>query len=615
MFTKKDIFKEIASNCVDDFYAKLPKISNLEEIKETLKYSNFAMMKQEGKDEYIPIEENLDKILDIKLENIPVFEEEESNIFHNDIVVFALSEKENEKLAKEIYSILEKDNEKFELETQNQEKSNPSFSLKKVTNQLKQKELLVENIEKAFENTKPFEINNKTLEKASDLSFAINTIRSISNLFSFNDEVETELEGNIIQKNGKREFNLKLFDDKNEKTFKANSLTSLKDKLIDFVKEKTNNEDYSKEEFENIHSILDDFKDKDFVGNVEINLEKDFKFNFNKKNLLNQCSLKIDYEKTCVETFSKLNSNFDKLTFVLANNEVEKAFLDINDENIITKKDEYLKEENNELSIRLDNFIKNEKLENTNLGIFHFAIAKTNHFIEQNIIDGNDDNYTLNDYKLKLKENFEEVFETRIGKLKDKESFIVQNSKELGLTLTPENKISEFNSAIEEEYKENIETYINVQKENLFTNLVGGLEKLEKRFAGNINTDNEEKKEKIQKENYKIALESSKSSLRLNNFYPMTEKAIENSMILEISENDIKNKAVKKNKLFKKVKGQNKDFSENVSFNEKIFDNIFEKIDFTKYEKLSTNKIEFQVETSKTKTKEISNEKEKEIDI
>ena len=614
MFTKKDIFKEIASNCVDDFYIKLPKISNLEEIRETLKYSSFAMLKQKEKEEYVPVEENLDKILDIKLENIPVFEEEDSNIYHNDIIVFALSEKENEKLAKEIYSILEKDNERFELETQNEEKSSPSFSLKKVTNQLKQKELLVESIEKAFENTKPFEINDKTLEKASDLSFAINTIRSISNLFSFNDEVETKLEGNITQKNGKREFNLKVFDDNNEKMFKTNSLTSLKDELIDFVKEKNNNEDYSKEEIENINSILDDFKDKNF-DNIEINLEKDFKFDFNKKNLLNQCSLKIDYEKTCVETFSKLNSNFDKLTFTLTNNGVEKAFLDINDENIITKKDEYLKEENKELSIRLDDFIKNEKLENTNLGIFHFAIAKTNHFIEQNIIDGNDDNYTLNDYKLKLKENFEEVFETRIGNLKDKESFLVQNSKELGLTLTPENKISEFNSAIEEEYKENIETYINVQKENLFTNLVGGLEKLEKRFAGNINTDNEEKKEKLKKENYKIALESSKSSLRLNNFYPMTEKAIENSMILEISENDIKNKAVKKNKLFKKVKGQSKDFSENVTLNEKLFDNIFENIDFAKYEKLSTNKIEFQVETSKTKEteKEISNEKE--IDI
>lgn len=614
MFAKKDIFKEIASNCVDDFYIKLPKISNLEEIRETLKYSSFAMMKQKEKEEYVPVEENLDKILDIKLENIPVFEEEDSNIYHNDIIVFALSEKENEKLAKEIYSILEKDNERFELETQNEEKSSPSFSLKKVTNQLKQKELLVESIEKAFENTKPFEINDKTLEKASDLSFAINTIRSISNLFSFNDEVETKLEGNITQKNGKKEFNLKLFDDNNEKVFKTNSLTSLKDELIDFVKEKNNNEDYSKEEIENINSILDDFKDKNF-DNIEINLEKDFKFDFNKKNLLNQCSLKIDYEKTCVETFSKLNSNFDKLTFTLTNNGVEKAFLDINDENIITKKDEYLKEENKELSIRLDDFIKNEKLENTNLGIFHFAIAKTNHFIEQNIIDGNDDNYTLNDYKVKLKENFEEVFETRIGKLKDKESFIVQNSKELGLTLTPENKISEFNSAIEEEYKENIETYINVQKENLFTNLVGGLEKLEKRFAGNINTDNEEKKEKLKKENYKIALESSKSSLRLNNFYPMTEKAIENSMILEISENDIKNKAVKKNKLFKKLKGQSKDFSENVTLNEKLFDNIFENIDFAKYEKLSTNKIEFQVETSKTKETEKEIRNEKEIDI
>ena len=614
MFTKKDIFKEIASNCVDDFYAKLPKISNLEEIRETLKYSSFAMMKQDKTEEYIPVEENLDKILDIKLDNIPVFEEEESIIYHNDIIVFALSEKENEKLAKEIYSILEKDNEKFELEMVNQEKSSPNFSLKKVTNQLKQKELLVETIEEAFENIKPFEINDKTLEKASELSLAINTIRSISNLFSFNDKIETELKGNITQKNGKREFNLKLLDDKNEKTFKTNSLTSLKDELIDFVKEKNNNEDYSKEEIENINSILDDFKNENF-DNIEINLEKDFKFNFNKKNLLNQCSLKIDYEKTCVEIFSKLNSDFDKLTFALANNDVEKAFLDINDEKIITKKDEYLKEENNELSIRLDNFIKNEKLENTNLGIFHFAIAKTNHFIEQNIIDGNDDNYTLNDYKLKLKENYEEVFETRIEKLKDKESFIVQNSKELGLTLTPENKIAEFSSAIEEEYKENVETFINTYKENLFSNLVGGLEKLEKEFARNINRDEEEKKEKIQKENYKIALESSKSSLRLNSFYPMTKKVIENLMILEISEDDIKDKTIKKNKLFKKVKGHNKDFSENVSLNEKTFDDIFENIDFTKYEKLSTNKIEFQVETPKAKTKEIVNEKEKEMDI
>lgn len=572
------------------------------------------MMKQDKTEEYIPVEENLDKILDIKLDNIPVFEEEESIIYHNDIVVFALSEKENEKLAKAIYSILEKDNEKFELEMVNQEKSSPNFSLKKVTNQLKQKELLVETIEEAFENIKPFEINDKTLEKASELSLAINTIRSVSNLFSFNDKIETELKGNITQKNGKREFNLKLLDDKNEKTFKTNSLTSLKDELIDFVKEKNNNEDYSKEEIENINSILDDFKNENF-DNIEINLEKDFKFNFNKKNLLNQCSLKIDYEKTCVEIFSKLNSDFDKLTFALANNDVEKAFLDINDEKIITKKDEYLKEENNELSIRLDNFIKNEKLENTNLGIFHFAIAKTNHFIEQNIIDGNDDNYTLNDYKLKLKENYEEVFETRIEKLKDKESFIVQNSKELGLTLTPENKIAEFSSAIEEEYKENVETFINTYKENLFSNLVGGLEKLEKEFARNINTDDEEKKEKIQKENYKIALESSKSSLRLNSFYPMTKKVIENSMILEISEDDIKDKTIKKNKLFKKVKGHNKDFSENVSLNEKTFDDIFENIDFTKYEKLSNNKIEFQVETSKTKTKEIVNEKEKEMDI
>lgn len=614
MFTKKDIFKEIASNCVDDFYAKFPKISNLEEIRETLKYSSFAMMKQDKTEEYIPVEENLDKILDIKLDNIPVFEEEESIIYHNDIVVFALSEKENEKLAKEIYSILEKDNEKFELEMVNQEKSSPNFSLKKVTNQLKQKELLVETIEEAFENIKPFEINDKTLEKASELSLAINTIRSISNLFSFNDKIETELKGNITQKNGKREFNLKLLDDKNEKTFKTNSLTSLKDELIDFVKEKNNNEDYSKEEIENINSILDDFKNENF-DNIEINLEKDFKFNFNKKNLLNQCSLKIDYEKTCVEIFSKLNSDFDKLTFALANNDVEKAFLDINDEKIITKKDEYLKEENNELSIRLDNFIKNEKLENTNLGIFHYSIAKTNHFIEQNIANGNDDDYTLNDYKLKLKENFEEVFETRIEKLKDKESFIVQNSKELGLTLTPENKIAEFSSAIEEEYKENVETFVNTYKENLFSNLVGGLEKLEKEFARNINTDDEEKKEKIQKENYKIALESSKSSLRLNSFYPMTKKVIENSMILEISEDDIKDKTIKKNKLFKKVKGHNKDFSENVSLNEKTFDDIFENIDFTKYEKLSNNKIEFQVETSKNKTKEIVNEKEKEMDI
>ena len=91
----------------------------------------------------------------------------------------------------------------------------------------------------------------------------------------------------------------------------------------------------------------------------------------------------------------------------------------------------------------------------------------------------------------------------------------------------------------------------------------------------------------------------------------MTEKAIENSMILEISENDIKDKTIKKNRLFKKVKQQSKDFSENVSLNEKIFDDIFENIDFTKYEKLSTNKIEFQVETSKNKEteKEISNEK------
>lgn len=601
-----DFIGKIANDCVDVY----------NDCERTQYYPKEKMIK--NKIEFVGIVLNnnfdLDKILDIKLENIPVFEEEDSNIYHNDIIVFALSEKENEKLAKEIYSILEKDNERFETEMANQEKSNPSFSLKKVTNQLKQKELLVENIEKAFENTKPFEINDKTLEKASDLSFAINTIRSISNLFSFNDEVETKLEGNITQKNGKREFNLKLFDDNNEKVFKTNSLTSLKNELIDFVKEKNNNEDYSKEEIENINSILDDFKDKNF-DNIEINLEKDFKFDFNKKNLLNQCSLKIDYEKTCVETFSKLNSNFDKLTFTLTNNGVEKAFLDINDENIITKKDEYLKEENKELSIRLDDFIKNEKLENTNLGIFHYSIAKTNHFIEENIINGNDDNYTLNDYKVKLKENFEGVFETRIGKLKDKESFIVQNSKELGLTLTPENKISEFNSAIEEEYKENIETYINVQKENLFSNLVGGLEKLEKEFARNINTDDEEKKEKIQKENYKIALESSKSSLRLNSFYPMTKKAIENSMILEISENDIKDKTIKKNKLFKKVKQQNKNFSENVSLNEKIFDDIFENIDFTKYEKLSTNKIEFQVETSKTKEteKEISNERE--IDI
>ena len=95
----------------------------------------------------------------------------------------------------------------------------------------------------------------------------------------------------------------------------------------------------------------------------------------------------------------------------------------------------------------------------------------------------------------------------------------------------------------------------------------------------------------------------------------MTKKVIENSMILEISEDDIKDKTIKKNKLFKKVKGHNKDFSENVSLNEKTFDDIFENIDFTKYEKLSNNKIEFQVETSKNKTKEIVNEKEKEMDI
>lgn len=625
---KNKVLEDLANDCV---YAKETEFPydketyfNLGEIGATLKERCIAKIKDEnGEETYQDYSESLSKLFDIKVGSFnPKIDKKDYEEFSkSEVTLLVLDKEEIENLSKDINKILEDNKENIENEKKDKKDMN-IFQKLIESNRMKdfKNSLIVDKIEEYYDKVKPIELNDELKEKTRDFCASINNVKEIAKLFHFKNDKDyeygTHFTGNITQKDGEKEFSLKFIrEDINvKKTFKSDSFLGLRDKIIEFVEE---NEKNNKEKIQ----LLEELKEEKIKEPI-IETENNFKFSFRKteEDFYNEIlkeiySLKIEKEEFTGKSYSNIrieDSNFDKLAFALVDKNTFKAFESIAYyENDIEKTydDDFIKEQNKNIAVLLDNKVKSESLNDIKSGIFNkVAVENYDNFYSLG------DELSLSDINELLEKSIDEKFQLRVDNLKDKEEFLIKNANEFNLTLTEDNRILELNSDDENEYKGNIEDFIKGYKENIKSDFFDKIEEKKEEFLiyKEKHIENYVRDEEDIKSAYNQALLNLPYKYNHNHFYDYQEKVMQNQISLSF-EKDIRERHHNKDKCVSKALEDSKDLSETVSFNKKTFYKELEKFDTLPYEKFSDDRIEITKEKEKIKEKNKNKEKEMEL--
>lgn len=606
--SKNKILNELAGNFVQAQEKENPTTySNLTELELKMKESCVAkIIDEKGKETYQSDNKSLSKIFEMKMADNPNFNEEYEKYSKADVSLLVLGKENRKKLAEEINSILE-DN-KDVIENTKDKESNEINDFKK--------SLIIKKVEEYYDKIEPIKLNDDLKDKTKEFSKSIDNVFAIAELYSFKndkgEDVSTVFKGTIVQKDGEKEFSIKFSSLNDEKTIKSDSLLGLKDKVVNLIEE--DKPKYRMSSFE-------DFKNEK-IKEPDIEIENNFKFDFERTMNLSKgiipklYTLKIEDENVCkkVEFEDTFYKGFDKLAFTLVDKNTFKAFESINEfgNNIkTTYKDEYLKEENQRIVEKLDEFVKNEKLKEIEDGIFgKVAYERVENFIDYDLKD----DFSLVDMTNFLAESFDDTFKVRIGNLKDKEEFLIKNANEFNLTLTEDNRILELNSDDENEYKGNIEDFIKGYKGNIKSDFFDKIEEKKEEFLiyKEKHIENYVRDEEDIKSAYNQALLNLPYKYNHNHFYDYQEKIMQNQISLSFDEK-IKEYYYDGNKYVSKALEDSKDLSETVSFDEKTFYKELEKFDTSPYEKFSDDRIEITKEKEEIKEKDKTKEKEIEL--
>lgn len=624
---KNKVLEDLANDCV---YAKETEFPydkntyfNLGEIGATLKETCIAKIKgEDGEETYQDYSESLSKLFDIKVGSFnPKIDEKDCEEFSkSEVTLLVLDKEEVENLSKDINKILEDNKENIENEKKDKKDMN-IFQKLIENNRMKdfKNSLIVDKIGEYYDKAKPIELNDELKEKTRDFCASINNVKEIAKLVHLKDdtgyEYGTHFTGSITQKDKEKEFSLKFIreDGKDKKNIKSDSFLGLRDKLIEFVKE---NEKNNKEKIQ----LLEELKEEK-IKEPTIETENNFKFDFRKteEDFFDEISkeiywLKIEKEEFVGKSYSNVrieDNKFDKLAFALVDKNTAKAFESIAYyENDIKKTydDDFIKGQNKNIAVLLDDKVKTENLKDIKSGIFN-RVAVENY----DTLSSYRDEITLSDMNELLEKSIDEKFQLRVDNLKNKEEFLIKNADEFNLTLTENNRILELNSDNEDEYKGNIEDFIKGYKENLKSDFFDELEENKEKFL----SDNEKiiktyaRDEEDIKNAYNQAILKLSYKYNHNHFYDYQEKIMQNQISLSVDKKNIKEIYFDGNKYISKVLEDNKDLSETVSFDEKTFYKELEKFEFLPYEKFSDNRIEI---TKDIKDKEKDNEKEIKIE-
>ena len=628
---KNKVLEDLANDCV---YAKETEFPydketyfNLGEIGATLKERCIAKIKDEdGEETYQDYSGSLSKLFDIKIGKFGTLrtridENDYEKFSKSEVSLLVLDKEEVENLSKDINKILEDNKENIE----NEKKDKKDMSIfQKIIEDNRMKDfknsLIVDKIEEYYDKAKPIELNDELKEKTRDFCASINNVKEIAKLFHFKNDKDyeygTHFTGNITQKDGEKEFSLKFIreDINDKKTFKSDSFLGLRDKLIEFVKE---NEKNNKEKIQ----LLEELKEEK-IKEPTIETENNFKFSFKKieEDFYDETSkeiysLKIEKEEFTGKSYSKVrieDNNFDKLAFALVDKNTFKAFESIAYyENDIEKTydDDFIKEQNKNIAVLLDDKVKTENLNDIKSGIFNkVAVENYDNFYSLG------DELSLSDINELLEKSIDEKFQLRVDNLKDKEEFLIKNANEFNLTLTEDNRILELNSDDENEYKGNIEDFIKGYKENIKSDFFDKIEEKKEEFLiyKEKHIENYVRDEEDIKSAYNQALLNLPYKYNHNHFYDYQEKVMQNQISLSF-EKDIRERHHNKDKYVSKALEDSKDLSETVSFDKKTFYKELEKFDTLPYEKFSDDRIEITKEKEEIKEKDKTKEKEIEL--
>jgi hypothetical protein len=626
---KNKVLEDLANDCV---YAKETEFPyskdtyfNLGEIGATLKERCIAKIKDEnGEETYQDYSGSLSKLFDIKVGsfNSKIDKKDYEEFSKSEVTLLVLDKEEVENLSKDINKILEDNKENIENEKKDKKDMN-IFQKLIENNRMKdfKNSLIVDKIEEYYDKAKPIELNDELKEKTRDFCASINNVKEIAKLVHLKDdtgyEYGTHFTGSITQKDKEKEFSLKFIreDGKDKKNIKSDSFLGLRDKLIEFVKE---NEKNNKEKIQ----LLEELKEEK-IKEPTIETENNFKFSFRKteEDFYNEIlkeiySLKIEKEEFTGKSYSNIrieDSNFDKLAFALVDKNTAKAVESINYyENDIRKTydDDFIKEQNKNIAVLLDDKVKTENLKDIKSGIFNrVAVENYDNFYSLG------DELSLSDINELLEKSIDEKFQLRVDNLKNKEEFLIKNANEFNLTLTEDNRILELNSDDENEYKGNIGDFIKGYKGNIKSDFFDKIEEKKEEFLiyREEHIENYVRDEEDIKSAYNTALLNLPYEYNHNHFYDYQEKIMQNQISLSIDEKNIKEIYYDGNKYVSKVLEDSKDLSETVSFDEKTFYKELEKFEFLPYEKFSDNRIEITKE--KEENKEKSKNKEKEMEL
>ena len=536
--SKNKILNELAGNFVQAQEKENPTTySNLTELELKMKESCIAkIIDENGKETFQNDNKSLAKIFEMKMADNPNFNEEYEKYNKADVSLLVLDKEDRKKLAEEINSILENNKDVIESTKTKDKESNEINDFKK--------SLIIKKVEEYYDKIEPIKLNDDLKDKTKEFSKSIDNVFAIAELYSFKndkgEDVSTVFKGTIVQKDGEKEFSIKFSSLNDEKTIKSDSLLGLKDKVVNLIEE--DKPKYRMSSFE-------DFKNEK-IKEPDIKIENNFKFDFERTMNLSKgiipklYTLKIEDENVCkkVEFEDTFYKGFDKLAFTLVDKNTFKAFEKINEfENDIktTYKDEYLKEENQRIVEKLDEFVKNEKLKEIEDGIFgKVAYERVENFIDYDLKD----DFSLVDMTNFLAESFDDTFKVRINNLKDKEEFLIKNADEFNLTLTENNRILELNSDNEDEYKGNIEDFIKGYKENIKSDFFDEVEEKKEEHIGNyLRIGNYVRDGEDIKNAYNQAILDLSYKYNHNHFYDYQEKIMQNQISLSV---DKKNKRI-----------------------------------------------------------------------
>lgn len=618
--SKNKILNELAGNFVQAQEKENPSTySNLTELELKMKESCIAkIIDENGKETFQNDNKSLAKIFEMKMADNPNFNEEYEKYNKADISLLVLDKEDRKKLAEEINSILENNKDVIESTKTKDKESNEINDFKK--------SLIIKKVEEYYDKIEPIKLNDDLKDKTKEFSKSIDNVFAIAELYSFKndkgEDVSTVFKGTIVQKDGEKEFSIKFSSLNDEKTIKSDSLLGLKDKVVNLIEE--DKPKYRMSSFE-------DFKNEK-IKEPDIEIENNFKFDFERTMNLSKgiipklYTLKIEDENECkkVEFEDTFYKGFDKLAFTLVDKNTFKTFENINEfgKNIkTTYKDEYLKEENQRIVEKLDKFVKNEKLKETEDGIFgKVAYDKLEKIINYDL----EDNFNLAEMKNYLSETFDSAFQVRINNLKDKEEFLIKNADEFNLTLTENNRILELNSDNEDEYQENIKDFIKGYKESLKGEFFDKLEEkqLEVLSVKQKHIKDYESNEENLKNCFAIGFSEFFNEYDYNKFYDYQERLMGNQIILAIEQEDVDERYYDEASFLLEACNNSEDLSKTISFDydsffdfmreNKLKEDNYEKFEFPE-DRIEITKREIQKEEKEVEKKEV--EKTEDLDL